>query len=198
MATAASSPRDSTPPPPPPPPSPIVILISYIVLGSLISFGAGRTPDGTLPRNIHRELAPTLIVVCGFLTSYSVWDVLAVGIAKQKHKYGEKRYTDHQQMPEEVYLAVRVQTNQVEQMPVFLVGSLSCALFVNGTVAGVMSLIWVLLRRGYASAYRGAVGVPVSDIGLGKFTIPAYFMSNGMLMAAAVHAVRCLISEEFP
>jgi uncharacterized MAPEG superfamily protein len=187
MAAASSSPKDS-------PPSPFVIVVSYIALGSLVSFMAGRTP-GTLPENIHRELAPALIVVCGFLTSYSVWDVMAVGIAKQKFKYGEKSYKDtSQQLPEEVHLAMRVQANQVEQMPVFIVGSLSCAIFVNGAVAGAMALIWVILRRSYASAYRGAVGVPIADIGLGKFTIPAYFLSNTMVMAALVHAVRCLVS----
>jgi len=184
---AATSSNDS-------PPSPFVIMIAYIALGSLISFIAGRSP-GTLPGNIHREVAPALIVVCGFLMSYSCWDVMAVGLAKQKHNYMDKSYKNlPQKMPEEVHLAMRVQTNQVEQMPVFIVGSLSCALFVNGTVAGVMSLIWVILRRSYASAYRGAVGVPLGDMGLSKFTIPAYFMSNTMLMAAAVHAVRCLLS----
>ena len=110
-----------------------------------------------------------------------------------KHKYG-KTYKDVSTvMPEEVYLAQRVQTNQVEQMPVFIVGSLGCALFVNGSVAGVMLLIWVILRRCYASVYRKAVGVPADDIGLAKFTIPAYFMSNGMVAATAVHAIRSLL-----
>jgi hypothetical protein len=178
-------------------PSPFMILMVYIALGSLISFMAGRTPPGTLPENIHREVAPALIVVCGFLVSYSVWDVMGVGAAKLSTNYeGTSGYKDLTQksMPEEVYLAIRVQTNQVEQMPVFIVGSLSCALFVNGTVAGVLALIWVILRRCYASAYRGAVGVPLTDVGLGKFTVPAYFVSNAMLMAAAVHAVRCLLS----
>jgi hypothetical protein len=186
MAATPTSPNDASP-------SPFVILITYIALGSLISFLAGREP-GTLPENICRELAPALIVVCGFLTSYSLWDVMPVGAAKAKAKYLEKRYTDLPVvMPEEVYLALRVQSNQVEQMPLFIVGSLSCSLLVNGVVAGVMALIWAILRRCYASAYRGGVGVPLADVGLSRFTIPAYFVSHAMLMAAAVHAVRCLL-----
>lgn len=168
--------------------------MAYIFLGSAISFLAGRVP-GTLPDNIHRELAPALLVVCGFLVSYSLWDVMGVGTAKARYKLVEKSYKDlPNQLPEEVYLAQRVQTNQVEQLPVFLVGSLSCALFVNGTVAGLLSLMWAILRRCYASAYRGAVGVPLQDIGLAKYTVPAYFISNSLLVASAVHALRALVS----
>jgi len=176
-------------------PSPLLILITYIALGCLISFLAGREP-GTLPENIVREVSPTLIVVCGFLTSYSLWDVMTVGVAKIKTKYFEKTYNDlsQQQMPEEVYLAVRVQTNQVEQMPLFIVGSLSCAIFVNGTVAAVMALMWAILRRCYASVYRAGVGKPLADIGLVRFTVPAYFVGHAMLMSVAVHSVRCLLS----
>ncbi|KAL7510150.1 hypothetical protein ACHAXN_007234 [Cyclotella atomus] len=189
MAASAANKADSSPP------SPHVILVIYVVLGCIISFSCGRTP-GTLPTNIAKELAPSLIAICIFLSTYSTYDVMGVGIAKGKYKYGEKKYEDLlTQMPEEVYLAQRAQTNQVEQMTAFVFGSLSCAFFVNGIVAGAMSLIWVVLRRGYASAYRKAVGVPVSQIGLAKYTIAAYFMSNGMVMATAVHAVRSFISD---
>ncbi|CAB9497608.1 expressed unknown protein [Seminavis robusta] len=175
-------------------PSPFVILITYVVLGTLLSFLAGREP-GMLPENIHREMAPSLIVVCGFLVSYSLWDVMAVGVAKTKANYMEHSYKDlPKHIPEEVYLAVRVQTNQVEQMPVFLIGTLSCAFFVNGTVAAVMALLWAILRRQYASLYRSSVGVPLAKIGLQKFTIPAYFLSNAMCMAVAVHSLRALLS----
>jgi MAPEG family len=177
-----------------PAPSPVMILISYIILGSLISFLTGREP-GTLPEDVIREVAPALIVVCGFLTSYSLWDVLAVGTAKGEAKYLDKKYKDlHSQMPEEVHLALRVQTNQVEQMPLFIVGSLSCAIVVNGTVAAVLALVWAILRRCYASAYRNGVGKTMAEIGLGKYTIPAYFASHAMLMATIVHAVRCILS----
>ena len=182
--------------PDPSPPSPTVILLTYVVLGAIISFSFGRTP-GSLPENIPHELAPSLIVICAFLTTYSTYDVMGVGIAKAKYKFGEKSYNDLTNiLPEEVYLAQRVQTNQVEQMTVFIVGSLTCAIFVNGVVSGVMSLVWVILRRGYASTYRSAAGIPVSNIGLTKYTIPAYFMANGMVMATAVHAIRSLFQNE--
>jgi hypothetical protein len=120
---------------------------------------------------------------------------MAVGIAKEIFKYREMKYKDlPSAMPEEAYLAQRVLTNQVEQMTVLVVGSLSCALFVDGKISGVMSLVWVMLRCGYALIYRKAIGVPVSKIGLTKFTIPAYYMSNGMVMATTVHAIQSLLS----
>mmetsp|Transcript_9812 Transcript_9812/g.29242 ORF Transcript_9812/g.29242 Transcript_9812/m.29242 type:complete len:188 (-) Transcript_9812:258-821(-) len=173
-------------------PNPVAILCSYLFLGSLVSTLAGREP-GTLPEDVVRELAPVIVVVCGFIVSYNVWDVMAVGVAKGKYS-SDLSYEDiPRRLPEEVYLAQRVQTNQVEQMPGFLVGSLSCAFVVNGKVAAVLSLLWAILRRQYATTYRAAVGVPIGKIGLTKFTIPCYFLMNTMLTATAVHAVRALI-----
>ena len=57
------------------------------MLGSLISIFAGRE-IGTLPAadDISREMAPAVIVVTAFLTSYSLFDVMAVGLAKGKSK----------------------------------------------------------------------------------------------------------------
>ena len=178
-------------------PSPHAILVAYLVLGGIVSFVFGREPTGELPHGIVQEMAPTMVVVCGFLTSYSVWDVMAVGVAKaQANNYLEKPYKDWPiRMPEPVYLALRVQTNQVEQMPGFLVGALGCALLVNGTVAALLALIWAILRRCYASTYRGAIGVPLQDVGLSRFTVPAYFVSNTMLLSTAIQALRCCLTK---
>lgn len=177
------------------PPSPLAILVVYLVLGSLVSFVFGREPTATLPRNIVQEMAPTLVVICGFLTSYSVWDVMAVGVAKASTAYYlEKPYKDwplSTPLPERVYLAQRVQTNQVEQLPGFLVGAMGCALFVNGTVAAVLALVWAVLRRCYASTYRNGVGLSLKEMRLSRFTIPAYFVSNTMLLSTAIQALRC-------
>mmetsp|Transcript_11444 Transcript_11444/g.21829 ORF Transcript_11444/g.21829 Transcript_11444/m.21829 type:complete len:198 (-) Transcript_11444:318-911(-) len=182
----------------PSPPSPAAILVGYTILGSLVSFLAGRDP-GTLPDNVVREVAPALVVVAGFLVSYSVYDVMAVGVAKQQCPAAWKSYKDMSTAtavpPEPVFLAQRVQTNQVEQMPVFLVGTLGCALVVNGTVAAVLALLWTILRRMYASTYRNAVGIPFAEMGLAQFTIPAYFLSNTMVMSVAVHAVRAMFAS---
>ena len=179
--------KDSTPEP-----SQFGILFVYILLGCLISFSTGREP-GTLPDEILFEVAPTIVVISAFLVSYSVWDVMAVGLAKARHGVF-KSYKDlPNRMPEEVFLAQRVQTNQVEQLPVFLVGILACAVLVNGTVAAVLGSIWAMLRRMYASVYRNSVGIPFADIGLQKYTIPCYFISNSMLMAAAVQSIRHMI-----
>ena len=155
----------------------------------------GREP-GTLPKNVLRELAPSLIVVCGFLVSYSLWDVMAVGMAKAQRGFLHMSCNEiPSQLPEEVYLAQRVQTNQIEQLPVFLVGIFGCALLVNGKVAGILGLIWCILRRLYASAYRKAVGVPLESVGLSQYTVPCYFLSNGMLMATAVQSLRVMLSQ---
>ena len=169
-----------------------VILVGYTVLGSLLSFMAGRDP-GTLPDDVVREMAPALMVVAGFLISYSLWDVMAVGIAKEQCQVW-KSYKDLPAvLPEPVFLAQRVQTNQLEQMPVFLVGTLGCALLVDGMAAAILALMWTILRRLYASTYRSAVGIPFAEMGLFKFTVPAYFLSNTMVASIAVHALRAMI-----
>jgi hypothetical protein len=83
------------------------------------------------------------------------------------------------QIPEEVYLAQRVQTNQVEQIPVFLCGIILCALFVNGTVAAILGLLWSILRIGYGYVYRDSVGMKHEHTmkRIGQCTIPAYFLA---------------------
>ena len=190
MAPASTNPKATTPP------SPFAILGSYVVLGTIVSFAFGRQP-GTMPDNIIKEASPALVAIGGFIVRYSLWDVMAVGMTKQKMNLLAKRYEDlPAKWPEAVFLAQRAQTNQVEQLPVFIVGALGCAIVVNGTVAGILALIWAILRHMYAEAYRGGVGKSLDEIGLGRFTIPAYFASNIPLMATMVHAVRCLLSSE--
>merc|ERR1711933_200493 len=183
----------------PPPPQPEIILISYLVLGTIAAFVFGRDSllqqPGISTTYLLLELAPTLIVIAVFLVSYSVYDVMGVGIAKLKTGYnitGTYKDTMERATPEEVYLAQRVQTNQLEQMPNFIFGGISCAVFLNGTVAVILSMIWVILRRRYATVYRNAVGIPFDKIGLTKYTIPAYFVSNIMLISSAVQAARLL------
>merc|ERR1719330_1581638 len=61
----------------------LAIVGTYAVLGAAISFGLGRKP-GTLPDNILRELAPSVVVVTSFLVYYGVGDVMGVGIAKRQ------------------------------------------------------------------------------------------------------------------
>ena len=92
------------------------------------------------------------------------------------------------------FLALRAQTNQVEQLPGFLVGALSFSILVNGTVGAVLSLIWAVLRRIYASRYRSAMGQTIKESKIGNFTIPAYFALNAMLMGTAVHCARLILS----
>lgn len=177
-----------------PPPPAAAILGAYIFLGAILSFLAGREP-GTLPDNLVKEVAPAAIVVTGFLLTYSVLDVMTVGVYKERHNCFKSYYHElPDRLPEEVFLAQRVQTNQVEQMPNFIVGTLACAILVNGTAAGVMALMWVILRRLYATAYRSGVGKPFKELRLETYTIPAYFLSNAMVASVAIQSVRSLFS----
>lgn len=165
------------------------LVIMFTFLGAAIAFFFGREP-GTLPDDIVKELAPSIVVVCGFLISYEFCDVMGVGMAKGRTGIFEKTYKDLEKEDEEIYLRQRVLTNQLEQMPLFIVGTLLCALLVDGKSAGFLSLSWVLLRRMYASTYKRGGGKKLQEIGLAKFTVPCYFVCNTMVMAAAIQAVR--------
>mmetsp|Transcript_7802 Transcript_7802/g.12225 ORF Transcript_7802/g.12225 Transcript_7802/m.12225 type:complete len:211 (+) Transcript_7802:102-734(+) len=193
--TAGGSGTESSSAPSPPPT--FTIFLVYSVLGLVLSYTFGRDPSGTAvpyPDNCIKELAPTIIVICLFLVSYSLLDVMEVGSAKLRHGLGSKTYPSvASNPPEEVYLAQRIQTNQVEQLPGFLVGSICFSILVNGKVGALLSLIWAVLRRMYASTYRASIGKPISKSGVTKFTIPAYFVLNAMLMGAAVQCVRYLL-----
>ena len=171
-----------------------MILAVYIFLGGILSFATGREPGAVLPGDLLRELLPLVIVICTFLLSYSLWDVMTVGVVKQQSKFLECRYNDLQ-ITEQVYLAQRVQTNQLEQLPLFLIGSIGCGILVNGRVAAILALLWTILRRMYASTYRAGVGKTMEEMALARFTLPAYFISNSMLTATMIHAFRSLLSE---
>lgn len=178
------------------PPASIIFLV-YAVLGLALSYAFGRDP-GSLPAadEFVREVAPTTIVLCLFLTSYSLLDVMTVGAAKHRHGITSKTYgSSVLSPPEEVYLAQRAQTNQVEQLPGFIVASICFSVLVNGKVGAILSLIWATLRRLYATTYRASVGKPINKSGVTKFTIPAYFAVNAMLMGTVVHCVRFLLSK---
>uniref|UniRef100_A0A7S2M703 Uncharacterized protein n=1 Tax=Skeletonema marinoi TaxID=267567 RepID=A0A7S2M703_9STRA len=166
------------------------LVTMFTLLGAALSFLFGRAP-GTLPDDIIKELAPSIVVVCGFLISYEFCDVMGVGMAKGRKGILEQSYKDlPAKEDEEVYLRQRVLTNQLEQMPLFIVGTFLCALLVNGKVASILSLVWVVLRRMYASTYKRAGGKKLKQIGLAKFTVPCYFICNTMVMAAGIQAVR--------
>mmetsp|Transcript_1880 Transcript_1880/g.5472 ORF Transcript_1880/g.5472 Transcript_1880/m.5472 type:complete len:202 (+) Transcript_1880:23-628(+) len=180
----------------PAPPPTLAIFSVYLGLGCALSYSFGRDL-GTFPTadELARDVSPTIVIICLFLVSYSLLDVMAVGAAKQKYGFSAKQFGPWiHNPPEEVYLALRAQTNQVEQLPGFIVGALSFSILVNGTVGAVLSLIWTALRRMYASRYRSAMGKTIRDSGIVNLTIPAYFALNAMLMGTAVHCVRLILS----
>ena len=98
-------------------------------------------------------------------------------------------------LPEPVYIAQRVQTNQVEQLPGFLISSISFTILVNGKVGALLSTIWAVLRRGYAAKYKASVGKSGANSGIATFTIPAYFAMNSMLMGTVVQCIRVLVNS---
>jgi len=181
------------------PPPTIAILIVYSILGVILSYKFGRDPSSTneTSRNaddVAKELAPTISILCLFLVSYSLVDVMTVGSTKHKYGIGGKPYSPSMasNVPEEVYIAQRVQMNQVEQLPAFIVASLGFSFFVNGRVGSILALVWVVLRRLYARAYRLSIGKPLSQSGITLYTIPAYFVMNALLMGTAVQCIRSL------
>lgn len=140
------------------------------------------------------EVAPAVFVICCFITYYGIWDVMAAGLSKKKYGLTLISYDEQPvRMPEEVFLAERAQMNQVEQMPVFLIGTLGCAFMVNGKVAAVMSFFWSILRLRYVAVYRQSVGLRWNAKGLGTYTVPCYFLSNGMVMATAIQCLRIIL-----
>lgn len=178
------------------PPPTMIIFITYSILGLILSYAFG--PDSSETNRtvdyVTKELAPTIAIICLFGVSYSLLDVMGVGIIKAKHGIGDKAYTPSMvtNVPEEVYIAQRIQTNQVEQLPSFIVASLSFSFFVNANVGAVLTAVWVVLRRLYAVVYRSSVGKPLGQSGINRLTIPAYFVLNAMLMGTVVQCIRSL------
>merc|ERR1740121_246972 len=185
----------------PAPPPVAAITLTYCILGAALSYTFGRDPasgEPLIPNNsddLVLEIAPTAIVICLFLVSYSLIDVLNVGIVKIKLGLADKPYhpdSSSNNPPEELYLAIRAQMNQVEQLPGFLIASICFTILVNGKVGAVLSLIWAILRRLYASTYCGALVKPITKAGITKYTIPAYFIVNSMLLGVVVQCGRIL------
>lgn len=168
-------------------------MVVYGLLGCALSFLVGNNP-GHIPENLVAEICPSIIVICIFLVTYSVYDVMGCGVAKATHQDLAKKYDDTPpRTPEAVYLAERAQGNQVEQIPSFLVSTMCFSILVNGKVGAVLSMAWSILRRLYASKYRSSVGIPLNEKGLAAYTIPCYFILNTMLMSSVVHGIRWII-----
>ena len=78
-------------------------------------------------------------------------------------------------------------------MPSFVVASLIFSFLVNGKVGAILTAIWCVLRRLYASRYRSSVGKSLAESGVTMYTIPAYFVLNAMLMGTAVQCLRMVL-----
>ena len=179
-------------------PPTLALFLAYSTLGAALSYFFGRNPvsEPLLPDNLILEIAPTIIVISLFLVSYSLVDVMEVGKAKIKAGLIHKQYpASALNPPETVYVAQRAQMNQIEQLPGFLIGSICFAVLVDGKVGAVLSLIWSVARRLYASTYLASVGKPMMQAGLTTYTVPAYFIVNSLLMGAVAQCVRILMSN---
>ena len=89
------------------------IFFMYSLLGVFLCFAAGRTPAGALPDDVVAELWLPVLAVSFFITTYSVFDVLGVGIVKEKYKITEKKAAEQAiaTSPEELILAQRAQVS---------------------------------------------------------------------------------------
>ena len=70
------------------------------------------------------------------------------------------------------------------------VSTLLFSFLVNGRVGGLLAFIWLVLRELHASTYRASAGKSLEDAGLIKYTIPCYFIINGMAASVLVHMCR--------
>ena len=78
----------------PAPPPAVAIFLIYLFLGTVLSFCFGRDPGTPLPPadDLARDISPTVAILCLFLVSYSLLDVMAVGAAKQKYGFSKKKF----------------------------------------------------------------------------------------------------------
>eukprot|EP00243_Klebsormidium_subtile_P003124 TRINITY_DN16286_c0_g1_i1.p1 TRINITY_DN16286_c0_g1~~TRINITY_DN16286_c0_g1_i1.p1 ORF type:complete len:125 (-),score=13.01 TRINITY_DN16286_c0_g1_i1:325-699(-) len=80
---------------------------------------------------------------------------------------------------------VRVYENQLEQYIPFLASMFLCAIFINGNLAGILGLLWVLCRYQYGRRYQAhRYG---RDIG--RYTGPAYLLVAIMYILPVVRIV---------
>ena len=186
------------------PPPPEFLFLNFLVFGVVASFVFGRrTPvpgelfptDGGDFDTIILDICPSIVVICIFLTTYNLYDAMGCGVSKLNAGIQTTNYNEWpSRMPESVYVAERIQSNQVEQMTPFIVSTLMFSWIVNGTVGAVLATTWVGLRRMYAYRYRSSVGKKMVDKNLGMFTVPCYFIINTMSMGTVVHLVRYCVN----
>mmetsp|Transcript_53990 Transcript_53990/g.131091 ORF Transcript_53990/g.131091 Transcript_53990/m.131091 type:complete len:225 (+) Transcript_53990:119-793(+) len=185
------------------PPPPEFLFLNFLAFGAVASFVFGRrTPvpgelfsvDGDFETTIL-EVCPSIVVICIFLTTYNLYDAMGCGLSKLYAGLQTTPYNEWPtRMPESVYVAERIQSNQLEQMTPFIVSTLMFSWIVNGTVGAMLATTWVVLRRMYAYHYRSSVGKKMVDKNLGMFTIPCYFIINTMSMGTVVHLVRYCVN----
>lgn len=86
----------------------------------------------------------TLAVLC-----MSIWNVMTVGRLRNVHQVKAPAMDG----PPEFLRAVRVQTNTVEQMIIFLPALWLCAVWTSDMVAALLGAVWLIGRIMYALAY---------------------------------------------
>eukprot|EP00270_Netrium_digitus_P008085 TRINITY_DN2393_c0_g1_i1.p1 TRINITY_DN2393_c0_g1~~TRINITY_DN2393_c0_g1_i1.p1 ORF type:complete len:148 (-),score=13.90 TRINITY_DN2393_c0_g1_i1:138-581(-) len=90
---------------------------------------------------------PCLVALLAHLVYVQL--LLNVARARYKHKIWPPAISGHPDFDR----IFRVQANFNEQYPSFMFSLLFCALFINGEVAGVLGLIWVVCRFFYSRRY---------------------------------------------
>ena len=80
-------------------------------------------------------------------------------------------------------------------MTPFMAGSLMFSFLVSGKAGGALSLLYFILRRLYVNTYRASAGKSLEAAGIAKYTVPCYFITNGMNMAVVIHMARYAVGR---
>ena len=135
------------------------------------------------------ELRWAVIVTAVSVLDYEFMSVMGSGLARRATGLSDYVTRCKAKSPPGYGWALRAQMNQLEQLVPFYVSLWAYALFVNATAAGVLGGLWLAIRFMYGIAMRADASVSLKDKGVGKYTIPCYFIVGGMATAACIQAL---------
>jgi hypothetical protein len=159
------------------------------VVGAIASFFLAKPLESPFVFDT-RDLAWPLVAFTLAASMYA-YDLMQVGGSRQKFKLWDTYLkADAAKLPIEYVAACRAQTNQTEQLVVFVPALFLGTLFFNARVSGALGIVWVLVRTAYAEHFRSSTALAFKDKGLGKFTIPCYMIISTLHIAAVFNVLR--------
>lgn len=131
--------------------------------------------------------APTLVAFLAHLLYVKF--MIDLVMARRKHKIPPPAMTGHPDFER----CVRVYENQLEQYIPFLASMFLCAVFVNGNLAGILGLLWVLFRYQYGRRYQAHR----FGLDIGRYTGPAYLLTAVMYIIPVVRILYVYAKSAF-